>query len=485
MVLFSYICSSLCINKLYLVGKIYSTYTFVHLIKLMARGFSGDSGVRQVYAPQLLGLYDEEEFSDDEDDVEDVNDEGDDVNDDGEDVDGASSDGSSFGEDVPGYVEYTTEQLSQLCNMNKRKPRTVVKLSTEESSPPSKVIKIEKNEISSLDKPTNHVTLPSIRNSSSKFKCGYCSFSAALRVKVKMHCVKKHGDRRQFIIDPPSRATSLVPAPQSDSHTPENNIVDVDCDEFKGTKFEQDMRKAGVAKLNLASLFPNSKRFKRGSANNQSNTSHEFKKPKSPSPMLPCEEGQTDDIIANNLEKSEKPIQDISSPQSPRAKNSVIGDDSIGETDRQQGGKLHTAYPHCTAVILADEDSGSSCDAPMDAENQIGSPNGEDESGVEAQRSPAAEDDGGSGDESKENQAVNPQESVPSSQDMDTIISLKKQQHVHDIEPFCNGVAEFVNGSESGEWNCLICYIVTHAACHSVPFFLFPLFSLSVLYSIC
>ncbi|KAL4224307.1 hypothetical protein ACF0H5_017762 [Mactra antiquata] len=96
-----------------------------------------------------------------------------------------------------------------------------------------------------------------------KFRCGFCSFSAALRVKVKMHSSKRHPNLDLNILEPVSK--------REQSRVSENR--DLNAADWKGTKFEQDLKRAGVSKLNLASLFPNSKRFVSG--NKSSNESRE------------------------------------------------------------------------------------------------------------------------------------------------------------------------------------------------------------------
>ena len=91
--------------------------------------------------------------------------------------------------------------------------------------------------------------------SEAKFKCGFCPFSADLRVKVRMHCSKKHAGRELLVIEPT--------APNSIETHSHDNIMQVNCSELKGTKFEADLVKAGVSKLNLASLFPSTYDTKR------------------------------------------------------------------------------------------------------------------------------------------------------------------------------------------------------------------------------
>lgn len=209
----------------------------------------------------------------------------------------SSSEGSSMGDYQQGYVEYTTEQLSDLCTNRQAKCElTGVENDTEtaldvankhallgeintEIGPDGSMKIVPKHRNENVE-----VTIENIAKDS-EFKCGYCSFSAALRVKVKMHCSKKHVDEEVKVID-----HSIDHSMKQDPPDTQQDNLDLDADDWKGTKFEQDLRRAGISKLNLASLFPHSKRFQKSDLHDDQldtkvpneNQDAEFKKPFEP-----------------------------------------------------------------------------------------------------------------------------------------------------------------------------------------------------------
>ena len=298
-------------------------------------------------------------------------------------------------------MEYTTEQLSDLC-ANKQ-PKTEVK--TESDTVTVKETEDSKVDIETLNtevgpdgsikivpvtKTETVETTKSNTGKESKFKCGYCSFSADLRVKVKMHCSKKHSEKVINIIEPSAKQNTTV----------KQENVDLDVDDWKGTKFEQDLRKAGVAKLNLASLFPHSKRF------HKSNNSHsvvkveqdssEFKKPLEPIAKVKNQDRKYDAVVVKeeatdipeqtinsdsktidnqestkksgenfkrdtNTAKSNILISDVRSLKqetAPHIKTEDTMDESVQNQEKEftiKLEKVQTAFPNHTTVILEDE----------------------------------------------------------------------------------------------------------------------------------
>ncbi|XP_053376212.1 uncharacterized protein LOC128547429 isoform X2 [Mercenaria mercenaria] len=246
---------------------------------------NGDTTETDATSTFIASSVDARQYLDDEDDDDDDDDDGT--------SECSSSEGSSIGDYQQGYVEYTTEQLSELCTNRQTKidqsiesekdtdividtanKQVLLGALNTEVGPDGSMTIVQKN------KPENTGVMKENSVKESKFKCGYCLFSADLRVKVKMHCSKKHPDKVLEIIEPSAKPETVV----------RQDNLDLDADDWKGTKFEQDLRRAGVSKLNLASLFPHSKRFQKSDDNDkdvqlnpdQGSESPEFKKPLEP-----------------------------------------------------------------------------------------------------------------------------------------------------------------------------------------------------------
>ncbi|KAH3882950.1 uncharacterized protein LOC127833072 [Dreissena polymorpha] len=303
-----------------------------------------------------------EEEDDDDDDEDDAE------KDEADDDDSASeslSDSSSFGDSSQGYMEYTTEQLSELCTAKQRPiggsnnggTTAVAKQSnttTGNGTSKSEHTVDGRKRVVMTKKCANTPT-------SSKFKCGYCSFSAALRVKVKMHCSKKHSDRKLNVIDPPSKNDVCLANNNKSNLRVGSNIVNISSDDIKGTKFEQDLRNAGVSKLNLASLFPNSKRFRMSQNNKDRRMNMEkavepvqnikepfnsFKKPLNPT-LTPLSS------VANNTNISVKIEHNDETTPVNNLNETVVKLVNGTKTDTTTRNTI-LKYPNCFPVIVDD-----------------------------------------------------------------------------------------------------------------------------------
>jgi hypothetical protein len=353
-------------------------------------------------ASSCTSNYNPSQFLDDEEDDDDNHDDDDDDDDD-DDLGSEcwSSEGSSIGDYQQGYVEYTTEQLSNLCASKQLKVdiHTECDTATKNDCGPSQVrlesINTEEGpgvsmEIVQMTTSERNEAIKSNPAKDSKFKCGYCPFSADLRVKVKMHCSKKHSEKVINIIEP---------APKPETALRQDNI-DLGVDDWKGTKFEQDLRMAGVSKLNLASLFPHSKRFHKSNSSSHSvvkldEDKTEFKKPLEPIAKVKTldrkienalsKEGATiitDKTIDNlsnvrdNQEISKKSgenlkrdtnsaksnilisdVRSIKQENTPTSKTEDTKDEIVQnlKTNFKVKDKVQTAFPNHTTVILEDE----------------------------------------------------------------------------------------------------------------------------------
>lgn len=373
--------------------------TFFHVFTGDSLGAGNSSSVMQASSIDPSQFFDDEDDDDDDDDGDRTS-------------ECSSSEGSSIGDYQHGYAEYTAEQLTELCTNRPSKGEI-------------NVCSVKDNELE-IDSANKQALLGSLNTEvgpdgsmkivqklkaesnvgkekyvkESKFKCGYCSFSAELRVKVKMHCSKKHANKVLNVIDP-----SIKPEP-----TVGQDNLDLDVSDWKGTKFEQDLRKAGVSKLNLASLFPNSKRFQKSDVvmeeipekSNEEQETTEFKKPLEPISKVKVNDKKleqvevkdkvvvkhkidnsvkSDDDLNRAVEPAADPktekyssstdiqISDVRSlkqcedkssmnntPESSSPKTVLADKDNKQENKTESKlDKVMTAFPNCTEVILEDE----------------------------------------------------------------------------------------------------------------------------------
>ncbi|KAL3857655.1 hypothetical protein ACJMK2_012302 [Sinanodonta woodiana] len=92
------------------------------------------------------------------------------------------------------------------------------------------------------------------------FRCGHCSFTASLRMKVKLHCQNKHPEKPLLVRESQRAPTSFkihgitVHPPSSKSSTVEVKLPDLLLSQ--GNVFGKELKAAGVNTINLNSLSP-------------------------------------------------------------------------------------------------------------------------------------------------------------------------------------------------------------------------------------
>ncbi|KAK3598969.1 hypothetical protein CHS0354_024641 [Potamilus streckersoni] len=92
------------------------------------------------------------------------------------------------------------------------------------------------------------------------FKCGHCSFSASLRMKVKLHCQNKHPEK-ELLVREMQRASSSFKIHGITVHPPsiKSSSIEVKLPDLllsQGNVFGMELKAAGVNTLNLNSLSP-------------------------------------------------------------------------------------------------------------------------------------------------------------------------------------------------------------------------------------